>query len=167
MTHARRALLAVGIALLSALFFTATYVLNRAAAVDGGHWAWTAALRYLCTLPLLLLSMPWLGGIVFLLSVEPQAATEANATNPSSAQRAPSRDNVVMALTYHAATNSRTSRGATRERLEQEHSVSADTAKTQSALPITRSCYEWCAGNHHDHVLLPSHVHQQEGRAVQ
>lgn len=63
MTHARRALLAVGIALLSALFFTATYVLNRAAAVDGGHWAWTAALRYLCTLPLLLLSMPWLGGI--------------------------------------------------------------------------------------------------------
>ena len=63
MTHARRALLAVAIALLSALFFTATYVLNRAAAVDGGHWAWTAALRYLCTLPLLLLSMPWLGGI--------------------------------------------------------------------------------------------------------
>ena len=63
MNPTRRALLAVGIALLSALFFTATYVLNRAAAVEGGHWAWTAALRYLWTLPLLLLPMPWLGGI--------------------------------------------------------------------------------------------------------
>ena len=63
MNPTRRALLAVGIALLSALFFTATYVLNRAAAVEGGHWAWTAALRYLWTLPLLLLLMPWLGGI--------------------------------------------------------------------------------------------------------
>ena len=63
MSPARRALLAVGLSLLSALFFTATYVLNRAAAVEGGHWAWTAALRYLWTLPLLLLLMPWLGGI--------------------------------------------------------------------------------------------------------
>lgn len=44
---------AVGFALLSALFFTCTYVLNRAAAVDGGHWAWIASLRYFITLPLL------------------------------------------------------------------------------------------------------------------
>ena len=58
----RRALGAIAIALLSALFFTATYVLNRAAAVEGGHWAWTASLRYLFTLPLLLVLMPWLGG---------------------------------------------------------------------------------------------------------
>jgi len=62
MSQQRRALLAVAIALLSALFFTATYVLNRAAAVDGGHWAWTASLRYLFTLPLLLPLMPWQGG---------------------------------------------------------------------------------------------------------
>ena len=54
---------AVAIALLSALFFTCTYVLNRAAATDGGHWAWTASLRYLITLPLLLVVMPWQGGI--------------------------------------------------------------------------------------------------------
>ena len=54
---------AVAIALLSALFFTCTYVLNRAAATDGGHWAWTAALRYLITLPLLLVVMPFQGGI--------------------------------------------------------------------------------------------------------
>ncbi|MCC8363107.1 multidrug resistance efflux transporter family protein [Lysobacter sp. A6] len=67
MTHgphdARRALAAIGIALLSALFFTLTYVLNRAAANEGGHWLWTAALRYLITLPLLLPLMPWQGGI--------------------------------------------------------------------------------------------------------
>ncbi|RZA22400.1 MAG: multidrug resistance efflux transporter family protein [Lysobacteraceae bacterium] len=62
MSARRHALLAVGISLLSALFFTSTYVLNRAAAVDGGHWAWTAALRYLIMLPLLLPLMPWQGG---------------------------------------------------------------------------------------------------------
>lgn len=62
MTAQRRALLAIALSLLSALFFTATYVLNRAAAVDGGHWAWTASLRYLFVLPLLLLLMPWQGG---------------------------------------------------------------------------------------------------------
>ena len=60
---ARRALAAVAIALLSALFFTMTYVLNRAMASDGGHWAWTAALRYLWTVPMLLPLMPWQGGI--------------------------------------------------------------------------------------------------------
>jgi len=60
---ARRALAAVAIALLSALFFTGTYVLNRAIANAGGHWAWTASLRYLMTLPLLLPLMPWQGGV--------------------------------------------------------------------------------------------------------
>lgn len=49
-----RVLAAVAIALASALFFTLTYVLNRASAIDGGHWAWTACLRYFITLPLLL-----------------------------------------------------------------------------------------------------------------
>ncbi|AKU93144.1 multidrug resistance efflux transporter family protein [Vulgatibacter incomptus] len=44
---------AVLLALASALFFTLTYVLNRRAAVAGGHWAWTASLRYLITLPIL------------------------------------------------------------------------------------------------------------------
>jgi drug/metabolite transporter (DMT)-like permease len=59
----RRALAAVAIALASALFFTLTYVLNRASATGGGHWAWTASLRYLITLPLLLALMPWQGGV--------------------------------------------------------------------------------------------------------
>lgn len=64
MTAARRAFIAVAIALLSALFFTVTYVFNRAAAVDGGHWAWTAALRYLLTLPMLLAIIRWQGGFI-------------------------------------------------------------------------------------------------------
>ena len=63
MNPSRRALVAVALSLLSALFFTATYVLNRAAALEGGHWAWTAALRYLFVLPLLLPLMPWQGGV--------------------------------------------------------------------------------------------------------
>lgn len=62
MSSSRQALWAVLIALASALFFTCTYVLNRAAANAGGHWAWTAALRYLFTLPMLLVAMPFLGG---------------------------------------------------------------------------------------------------------
>ncbi|HEY0231398.1 MAG TPA: multidrug resistance efflux transporter family protein [Dokdonella sp.] len=58
----RNAIAAVLIALVSALFFTATYVLNRAIASGGGHWAWSAALRYLLTLPMLALVLPWRGG---------------------------------------------------------------------------------------------------------
>jgi drug/metabolite transporter (DMT)-like permease len=58
----RTALVAVAIALASAFFFTCTYVLNRASAVEGGHWAWIACLRYLITLPLMLPVMPWQGG---------------------------------------------------------------------------------------------------------
>lgn len=59
----RRALAAILVALVSALFFTFTYVLNRVAATSGGHWAWTAALRYLITLPLLAAVLPFAGGL--------------------------------------------------------------------------------------------------------
>lgn len=62
MSTRRTALIAVLIALASALFFTATYVLNRAMANAGGHWAWSAALRYLLTLPMLALVLPFRGG---------------------------------------------------------------------------------------------------------
>lgn len=58
----RLALAAVGLALLSALFFTATYVLNRASAGTDAHWAWIASLRYLATLPLLWPLLRWRGG---------------------------------------------------------------------------------------------------------
>lgn len=32
--------------MLSALFFSSTFVLNRAMSVEGGHWLWTASLRF-------------------------------------------------------------------------------------------------------------------------
>ena len=61
-TH-RTALAAVGLALCAALFFTMTYVLNRSLVSGGGHWAWAVILRYLITLPLLALALPWQGGL--------------------------------------------------------------------------------------------------------
>lgn len=36
----------VSTGILSALFFSSTFVLNRAMSLQGGHWAWTASLRY-------------------------------------------------------------------------------------------------------------------------
>ena len=54
---------AVAIALLSALFFTFTYVLNRAVVSGGGHWQWAVVLRYLITLPLLAVVLPFQGGL--------------------------------------------------------------------------------------------------------
>ncbi|MDR6935105.1 multidrug resistance efflux transporter family protein [Luteibacter sp. 3190] len=57
------ALKAVGIALLSALFFTFTYVFNRAVVSGGGHWQWAVILRYLITLPLLAAVLPFQGGL--------------------------------------------------------------------------------------------------------
>ncbi|WP_130618327.1 multidrug resistance efflux transporter family protein [Dyella amyloliquefaciens] len=54
---------AVGLALCAALFFTMTYVLNRSLVAGGGHWAWAVILRYLITLPLLALVLPWQGGL--------------------------------------------------------------------------------------------------------
>ena len=53
---------AVGLALCAALFFTMTYVLNRSLVAGGGHWAWAVILRYLITLPLLAVVLPWQGG---------------------------------------------------------------------------------------------------------
>lgn len=56
-------MVAVGVALLAAFFFTTVYLLNRVAANEGGHWAWIASLRYLIILPLMLPLMRWQGGI--------------------------------------------------------------------------------------------------------
>ena len=41
-------LLIVG--LLSAAFFSATFVINRSISLDGGHWYWTASLRFFFTI---------------------------------------------------------------------------------------------------------------------
>lgn len=39
--------------ILAALFFSSTFVLNRAMSLEGGHWLWTASLRYAWMLVLL------------------------------------------------------------------------------------------------------------------
>ncbi len=39
---------------MAALFFSSTFVLNRAMSLDGGHWVWSASLRYAFMLPILL-----------------------------------------------------------------------------------------------------------------
>lgn len=38
---------------LAALFFSSTFVLNRAMSLEGGHWAWSASLRYFWMLAML------------------------------------------------------------------------------------------------------------------
>ena len=42
----------------AALFFSSTFILNRAMSLDGGHWLWSASLRYVY---MLLLITAWLG----------------------------------------------------------------------------------------------------------
>jgi drug/metabolite transporter (DMT)-like permease len=44
---------ALALGLASAVFFAVTFVLNRSMANANGHWAWTASLRYLISVPLL------------------------------------------------------------------------------------------------------------------
>jgi drug/metabolite transporter (DMT)-like permease len=39
---------------LAALFFSSTFILNRAMSLSGGHWFWSASLRYAFMLPILL-----------------------------------------------------------------------------------------------------------------
>ncbi|MBE2240253.1 MAG: multidrug resistance efflux transporter family protein [Caldilineaceae bacterium] len=37
----------LGAGLLAALFFSSTFILNRSMSLEGGHWVWSASLRYL------------------------------------------------------------------------------------------------------------------------
>lgn len=46
---------AVAMGLLAAVFFSVTFVLNRQMSQEDGHWAWSAALRFLMMLPVLAL----------------------------------------------------------------------------------------------------------------
>ncbi|GAQ19013.1 membrane protein [Oceanobacillus picturae] len=46
---------AIIIGILSALFFSVTFILNRSMELDGGSWAWSASLRFMFMLPLLLI----------------------------------------------------------------------------------------------------------------
>ncbi|MDP4098700.1 multidrug resistance efflux transporter family protein [Paenibacillus sp. P96] len=51
------------IGILSAFFFAFTFILNRIMNLEGGHWAWSASLRYEMMLPLLLLLVALRGGV--------------------------------------------------------------------------------------------------------
>ncbi len=54
---------------LAALFFSSTFVLNRAMSLDGGHWFWTAALRYAWMIGLLAAGYPATGRTAALIAV--------------------------------------------------------------------------------------------------
>jgi drug/metabolite transporter (DMT)-like permease len=54
---------AMGIGLGAALLFSTSFVLNRSVQVGGGAWEWTASLRYLLTLPLLVAVVAARGGV--------------------------------------------------------------------------------------------------------
>lgn len=49
---------AIFISIIAALFFSLTFVLNELMATQQSYWLWTACLRYLWTLPLMLLAIP-------------------------------------------------------------------------------------------------------------
>ncbi|MBN7811842.1 multidrug resistance efflux transporter family protein [Algoriphagus sp. H41] len=50
---------AVLLGLLSALFFSFTFIFNRLMAVNGGSWIWSASLRFLWMLPIFFLIVFW------------------------------------------------------------------------------------------------------------
>lgn len=47
--------IAICLGLLSALFFAVTFVFNRLMSVEGGHWIWSASLRFFWMVPFLLI----------------------------------------------------------------------------------------------------------------
>ena len=49
--------------LAASLFFASTFVLNRAMELEGGHWAWSASLRFFFMLPLLFFLVALRGGL--------------------------------------------------------------------------------------------------------
>lgn len=55
------ALISIGI--LSGLFFSTSFVLNRLMSVDGGHWIWSASLRYGFMIVFLLLLIALFQGV--------------------------------------------------------------------------------------------------------
>ncbi|WP_301108816.1 multidrug resistance efflux transporter family protein [Sporosarcina sp.] len=54
---------AIGIGILSALFFAVTFVLNRSMELDGGSWLWSASLRYFFMVLFLILIVGLRGGL--------------------------------------------------------------------------------------------------------
>lgn len=51
------------IGLLSGLFFSSTFILNRVMSLEGGHWVWSACLRYAYMIVFLMVLLPLFQGI--------------------------------------------------------------------------------------------------------
>ena len=52
----------ISIGLLSGLFFSSTFILNRIMSLEGGHWVWSACLRYAYMILLLFAALPFFQG---------------------------------------------------------------------------------------------------------
>lgn len=59
----------VALGLLSGLFFSATFILNRAMSLAGGHWVWSASLRYADMILILMAALPVFQGTAALRGV--------------------------------------------------------------------------------------------------
>lgn len=57
------------IGLLSALFFSATFLINRSISLDGGHWYWSGTLRFFYTLLFLTLGFVFFKGFSYFKEV--------------------------------------------------------------------------------------------------
>ncbi|MNB71415.1 hypothetical protein D3C76_249230 [compost metagenome] len=68
-SHSKPTYQLVLIGLLSSVFFSATFVMNYVMHLDGGHWAWSAALRFLFMLMLLFPFLLLSKGFGFLLEL--------------------------------------------------------------------------------------------------
>ena len=55
--------------LLSSAFFSATFILNRAMSLSGGHWVWTSSLRFVHMFFLLIILIAVTKGVNYLLDV--------------------------------------------------------------------------------------------------
>jgi len=67
--HKNNSLFLLTIGLLAALFFSVTFLVNRAISLDGGHWFWSATLRYFYTLLFLALILVLFKGFTYFKSV--------------------------------------------------------------------------------------------------
>jgi drug/metabolite transporter (DMT)-like permease len=59
----------VSLGILSAAFFSSTFILNRAMSLQGGHWVWSASLRYVCMLVLLVVGLAVAGRMATLRQI--------------------------------------------------------------------------------------------------
>ncbi len=59
----------LGLGLLAAALFSVTFILNRSMSLSGGHWAWSASLRYLDTAALLMLWIVLRHGVPYLAAL--------------------------------------------------------------------------------------------------